>query len=275
MDVGQLDAVSAVLGAIAASAGDGAGEAVKEIAMDTITGTRDRLVDLVRNRLAKDTLGDAKLTVYAAEPTPENGQALEGHLVQAGIGDDQDILALARELLTAAGPAAVAPGSVAATVIKQVNKDGGIGFIGGQHEHHYTDPQQELRELGRSLGMVLEALTPPTDSNHDVAEALIAQRTTAEKTLARWGHLLPKDARDSLRDEEGLLSESQAYLAGTRMGLTWTAPTAHLISLEDFPTRVLRFAENVRAAFIAEQERVATILQTPIERSGPPDSQGH
>lgn len=137
MDVAQLDAVSAVLGAVAASAGAGAGDAVKDMTKASITATRDRLIARVRTRLKRDSVGDAKLTVYAAEPTPANGQALEGHLVEAGVGDDQDILALARELLTAAGPAALAPGSVAATVIRQINKEGGTGFIGGQHVHNH------------------------------------------------------------------------------------------------------------------------------------------
>lgn len=137
MDVAQLDAVSAVLGALAASAGAGAGDAVKDITKGAIAGTRDQLVALVRRRLKKDPVGDAKLTVYAAEPTPANGQALVRHLTDAGLGDDQDILDLARELLTSAGPVALAPGSVAATIIKQVNKNGGTGFIGGQHVHHH------------------------------------------------------------------------------------------------------------------------------------------
>lgn len=137
MDIGQLDAVSAVLGAIAASSAAGAGDAVKDMTKGAVTGIQDRLVALVRGRLKKDPVGDAKLTVYAAEPTPANGKALEGHLLDAGVGEDEDILALARELLTAAGPAALAPGSVAATVIKQVNRSGGTGFIGGQHVHHH------------------------------------------------------------------------------------------------------------------------------------------
>lgn len=140
MDAGQLDAVSAVLGAIAASAGAGAGDAVKDMTKASITGTRDRLVSLVRGRLNKDPVGDAKLIVYAAEPTPANGQALEGHLVEAAIGQDQQILTLARELLAAAGPAALAPGSVAAAVINQLNQKGGTGFIGGQHVHHHGSP---------------------------------------------------------------------------------------------------------------------------------------
>jgi len=144
MDVAQLDAVSAVLGAIAASAGAGAGDVVKDMTKTAITATRDRLVALLRGRLTKDPVGDAKLTVYAAEPTPANGQALQGHLVDAGIEYDQEVLTLARELLHAAGPAALAPGSIAANVINQVNKDGGTGFIGGQHVHHHgTRPQTD------------------------------------------------------------------------------------------------------------------------------------
>ena len=137
MDAAQLDAVSVVLGGIAASAGAGAGEVVKDMTKTAITATRDRLVALVRGRLTKDPVGEAKLTVYAAEPTPANGQALHGHLVDAGIEQDQEILTLAHELLHAAGPAALGPGSVAATVINQVNKEGGTGFIGGQHTHHH------------------------------------------------------------------------------------------------------------------------------------------
>lgn len=137
MDVAQLDAVSAVLGAIAASAGAGAGDAVKDMTKTAVTRSRDRLVELVRGRLKEDPVGDAKLTVYAAEPTPANGQTLQGHLLGADIAQDFELVSLARELLESAGPAALAPGSVAATVIKQVNKSGGTGFIGGQHVHHH------------------------------------------------------------------------------------------------------------------------------------------
>ena len=89
MDASQLDAVSAVLGAIAASAGAGAGDAVKDMTKSAITGTRDGLVALVRRRLKKDPLGKARLAVYTAEPTPANGQALHGHLVDAGVGQDR------------------------------------------------------------------------------------------------------------------------------------------------------------------------------------------
>lgn len=140
MDAGQLDAVSAVLGAIAASAGAGAGDAIKDMTKASITGIRDRLVTAVRRRLAKDPVGDAKLTVYAAEPTIENGQALRGHLVDADLDQDPQILILARELIAAAGPTAVGPGSIAAQVINQTNTHGGTGFVGGQHVHHHSTP---------------------------------------------------------------------------------------------------------------------------------------
>jgi len=131
MDAGQLDAVSAVLGAIAASGAAGAGDAIKDMAKASITGIRDRLVSAVRRRLAKDPVGDAKLTVYAAEPTIENGRALRGHLVDADLDQDPQILTLARQLLATAGPTAVGPGSVAAEVITQTNAHGGTGHIGG------------------------------------------------------------------------------------------------------------------------------------------------
>ena len=140
MDAGQLDAVSAVLGAIAASAGTGAGDAVKDMTKASITGTRDRLISAVRRRLKKDPIGDAKLTVYAAEPTTANGESLHGHLVDADLEQDDQILTLARELIAAAGPAAMAPGSVAAQVINVTNTHGGTGFIGGQHVHHHAVP---------------------------------------------------------------------------------------------------------------------------------------
>ncbi len=171
MDASQLDAVSAVLGAIAASAGAGAVEAVKDTTKGAITGTRDGLVAMVRRRLKKDPLGEARLTVYAAEPTPANGQALQAHLVDAGVGQDPEIEALAREILGAAGPAALAPGSVAATVITQVNKGGGTGFIGGQHVHHHgTQPAPQVTwELFRLEGTGYELRNSGTAPATDVA----------------------------------------------------------------------------------------------------------
>ena len=172
IDASQLDAVSAVLGAIAASASAGAGDAVKDMTKNAVTGTRDGLVAMVRRRLKKDPLGKARLAVYAAEPTPANGEALHGHLVDAGVAQDQKIEALAREILGAAGPTALAPGSVAATVIKQINKNGGTGFIGGQHVHHHgTQPAapQVTWALFRLEGDGYELRNTSTATATDVA----------------------------------------------------------------------------------------------------------
>lgn len=185
----DVDGASTVLYAIAAAAGAGAGDAVKEVTKSTVIGTRDRLVDLVRKRLQKDPVGAAKLTVYAAEPTPANGQALQVHLANAGIQQDQEILTLAQELLRAAGPASTAPGSVAANVINQINKDGGTGFIGGQHIHHHgiAVAKQVRWELLRVHGSVFELRNVGDASAHDVVvTAESAPRFDPPDTAGKW-----------------------------------------------------------------------------------------
>lgn len=166
----DVDAISLVLGAIAASVSAGAGDAIRDTTKGAITGTRDRLLELVRRRLKKDAVGVAKLTVYTAEPTPTNGQALQGHLIDAGVDEDQDILTLAREVLSAAGPAAIAPGSVGANVINQINKDGGTGYIGGQHVHHHgTAPTAHVAwEVFRLEGNGYELRNTGTTTAHNV-----------------------------------------------------------------------------------------------------------
>lgn len=264
MDAGQLDAVSAVLGAIAASAGTGAGDAVKDMTKASITGTRDRLISAVRRRLKKDPIGDAKLTVYAAEPTTANGESLHGHLVDADLEQDDQILTLARELIAAAGPAAMAPGSVAAQVINVTNTHGGTGFIGGHHVHQYQPANQTaLADLYMRADGLSDALTAmhAAGRESDIASALIAKREAAESALTRHGHLLEQEVRDALRAEQELLGESQAYLAGTRMGLTWTGATEHLIPIDLFPRRVGAFANQVADAFRNEMDRVGQLLR--------------
>jgi hypothetical protein len=134
VDVSQLDGVSVILGALAA----GAEDSVKELAKGTVTGAahavgqgRDRLVGMLRRGLRKDPLGDAKLTVYSVEPTPGNAEALRSHVIDGGLDRDPDILAAAHELLNAAGPSAIGPGSVAASIIHQEITGGGHTHIGG------------------------------------------------------------------------------------------------------------------------------------------------
>jgi hypothetical protein len=195
MEVAQLDGISAVLGALAASAGAGVGDAVKDMAKSTVTGARDRLVARVRGRLKKDPVGDAKLTVYTAEPIPSNGQALQGHLIDAGVDQDEEILTLAREILHAAGPAALAPGSTAANVIQQINKDGGTGFIGGQHVHHHgTQPAPRATwELFRLAGDGYELRNTGSATATDVtieANVNLSWATPPERDIADGSSLM-------------------------------------------------------------------------------------
>lgn len=190
MGIVDLDGAQAILAAIAAAAGAGAGDALKDMTKSAITGSRDRLVKLVRRGLKQDPLGEAKLTVYAADPTPANAQALRGHLRAAGIDHDSDVLNLAHEVLTIAGPAALAPGSVAASVINQINKEGGTGFIGGQHVHHHLARQtpKVTWELHSVRGSVFELRNAGDGNAHDVVvTAENALRFDPPESAGAWG----------------------------------------------------------------------------------------
>lgn len=189
MDAGSMDAVSAVLGAMAASAGAGAGDAIKDMTKATITGIRDRLISAVRRRLKKDPVGDAKLTVYAAEPTVANGEALQGHLVAADLDYDPQILTLARELIAAVGPAALGDGSVAAQIINQTNTQGGTGFIGGHHVHHHTreTSRQARWEVLHIKGGLFELRNAGDVRAHDVQVTVEnAVRFDSPRADAQW-----------------------------------------------------------------------------------------
>lgn len=227
MDAGQIDAVSAVLGAIAASAGAGAGDAVKDMTKASILGTRDRLIALVRGRLSKDPVGDAKLTVYAAEPTPANGQALQGHLVDAELGQDERILSLARQLLAGAGPAALAPGSVAATIITQTNTHGGTGYVGGQHVHHHGTPAvaQVTWELSRLAGNGYELRNTGTAAATDVtidSNVELGWPTAAERDIPP-GSSVMFICSPSLADPSPVVTVTYSA-SGTRDRSRWQRP---------------------------------------------------
>lgn len=122
-------------------------------------------------------------------------------------------------------------------------------------------------DLYRSVEAALtEALRSARDEDgpgpeKGVADALVARRRAAELALTQWDHLLPGTTRDALRAERDLLSESQAYLAGKRMGLVWKGSTEHLVPIENFPLRVSDFAKRVEAAFRTERDRVSANLR--------------
>lgn len=134
MDQNNLDAVSTILDALAASAGAGLGDGTRELAKDATLAGTSKLVALVRERLksTKDRVGDAKLTVLLADPSPERSADLRQHLTAAHLDRDEEVMQLARHVLAAAGPAAFGPGSVSAVILAPSNK-GGTQNIGGVH----------------------------------------------------------------------------------------------------------------------------------------------
>lgn len=224
----DVDGVNAVLAAIAAAAGAGAGDAVKDMTKGAISGTKDRLLALLRGRLKNDPVGDAKLTVYSAEPSPANGQALQGHLVDAGVDQDQEILTLAREVLAATGPAALAPGSVAANVISQLNKDGGIGFIGGQHVHNHQASHLANRvcwDLLRRASGKYELRNTGTAAASDVdisANVELGWPAQPEREISA-GSSVMLVCEPSLADESPVLTVSYS-VDGSSERKTWRRP---------------------------------------------------
>ena len=135
MDVGALDGVSVILGALAVGAGEGIAEVVKQAVLD--------LRDKLKARFGGDEEAAADLSVYMRRPTPQNAEHLSGYLREHGLDQNREVLAVARAVLDAAGPTALGAGSVAATVINQSIHDHGKGFIGGTH-HHGTPPSSAL-----------------------------------------------------------------------------------------------------------------------------------
>lgn len=140
MDPTQLDAVSAILGALAASGVDGVKEGVKDLAHDAVGGARDRLMSLLRNRFQEDNLASAKLTVYADDPSAANAELLRPHIIDWRLDRDDDVVTAAREVLAHAGPTAIGSGSVAATVIQAHSSGSGHSHVGGVQ--NYGPPPQ-------------------------------------------------------------------------------------------------------------------------------------
>ena len=173
MDPTSLDAVSVILGALAAASAAGGAEGIKDLTKDAVTAGPRKLVKLIRERLSKrnDSLGDARLTIYEADPTPSNAEALRRHLIEAGIEHDDAIVALARQLLKDTGPAAFGPGSVAATILTQINQRGGSGFVGGEHVHHHgshTPPSARWTVFRIGTGVLFELQNIGDGSAHNL-----------------------------------------------------------------------------------------------------------
>jgi len=198
VDPSQLDGVSIIVGALAAGAGDG----LKDVTKGAVTGAaysvgqglqaaRDKLAGLLKSRFHGNEDATADLNVYLRRPTPENAEPLAGHILQAGLDHDQQILAAARQLLDAAGPTAIGPGSIAAESISQINKGGGTGFVGGQHVHHHgasTPAPAADWELVHIRGSVFELRNIGSGTAHDVLlDAPGAVRFDPPGDLSAWG----------------------------------------------------------------------------------------
>jgi len=197
VDPSQLDGVSVIVGALAAGAGDG----LKDVAKGAVTGAaysvgqglqaaRDKLAGLLKSRFHDNEDAAADLNVYLRRPTPENAEPLAGHILEAGLDHDQQILAAARQLLAAAGPTAIGPGSIAAGSISQINKDAGTGFVGGQHVHHHeasTPSPAADWELFHIRGSVFELRNVGSGTAHDVLlDAPGAVRFDPPGGLSAW-----------------------------------------------------------------------------------------
>jgi len=198
VDPSQLDGVSVIVGALAAGAGDG----LKDVTKGAVTGAaysvgqglqaaRDKLAGLLKSRFHGNEDAAADLNVYLRRPTPENAEPLAGHILQAGLDHDQQILTAARQLLDAAGPTAIGPGSIAAESISQINKGGGTGFVGGQHVHHHgasTPAPAADWELVHIRGSVFELRNIGSGTAHDVLlDAPGAVRFDPSGDLSAWG----------------------------------------------------------------------------------------
>ena len=197
MDPSQLDGVSVIVGALAAGAGDG----LKDVTKGAVTGAaysvgqglqaaRDKLAGMLKSRFHDNEDAAADLNVYLRRPTPENAAPLAGHIRDAGLDHDQQILAAARQLLDTAGPTAIGPGSIAAQSIGQINKDGSTGFVGGQHVHHHGASTQAPAadwELFHIRGSVFELRNVGSGTAHDVLlDAPGAVRFDPPEDLSAW-----------------------------------------------------------------------------------------
>lgn len=142
MDPSQLDAVSLIVGALAAGAGDG----VKDVTKGTVVraansvsqgalAARQKLVGLVRDRFGDDEDAAADLNVYLRRPSLENAEVLSDHILGSGLDHDQEVLDAAGEVLNQVGPMAIGPGSVAGTIISSMNAGAGQSHIGGVQQY--------------------------------------------------------------------------------------------------------------------------------------------
>lgn len=139
----------------------------------------------------------------------------------------------------------------------------GFAILDARRARRETARIDLTRSVVTSLNTALELFdSRDKDDSGGIATVLVRRRGAAESALDHWGHLLPVETRNELRNEKNLLGESQAYLAGRQVGLSWKGSTDHLVSMEEFPTRVADFANRVEKSFSAERDYVSESLRT-------------
>ncbi|WP_456818940.1 hypothetical protein [Cellulomonas sp. URHB0016] len=129
--------LAALAAGVSAGATAGATEAVKSAVVDAYKG----LKSVLKRVFAGNEQAGAALTLYESKPTePAFVAALTDHL--STVATDPDVKAAAKRVLDAAGPAALGPGSVAATVLQIHAESGGVAaaVIHGPVTAGYTPP---------------------------------------------------------------------------------------------------------------------------------------
>ncbi len=213
MDPSQLDGVSVIVGALAAGAGDG----LKDVTKGAVTGAaysvgqglqaaRDKLAGLLKSRFHGNEDATADLNVYLRRPTPENAEPLAGHILRAGLDHDQQILTAARQLLDAAGPTAIGPGSIAAESISQINKGGGPGSSVGSTCIITGPPHRLPQRIGSSSTSVARCSSSATSGPGPRMMSFSTHRV-------RSGSILPETCP---RGARGLVASSSRSAARRR-----------------------------------------------------------
>lgn len=112
-----------VVAALAAGAGTGLSDTAKTAVVDAYQG----LKALVKKAFDSDEKAAATLTLFEDDPTDG---ALVGKIVNQltahHVADSPEVRSAAQRVLDAAGPSAIAPGSVAATVLQITAERGGV-----------------------------------------------------------------------------------------------------------------------------------------------------
>jgi len=140
-----VDPVSLIVAALVAGAAAGAGEGVKETAKDVVVSLYGRLKAAVVGRAAGDPAAEKMLERHAGNPQGYE-IPVQDLVTESGASSDEQIVALARQLLEAADPAGAQVGRY------NVKIEQGQGVQVGDHntQHNTFGPAGDLT-AGRDI----------------------------------------------------------------------------------------------------------------------------